>query len=209
MLQAGHLILSLCITTSTLQKLSASNCSDYEYPTWPLTCNGKTTSSRGPAYLEKADVGVVGPCEFGSRNAQVWTPDSKVHGAYMGPAWARPGPSGSHVGPIILDIWDYAYIYYNSICGLSQSLQWRHNGRDDVLNHRHIDCVLNRLFRRRSKKTSKLWVTGLREGNSPVTGKLPAQRASNAVNISIWWRHHDEDLLSRKLVSKLGRYCFR
>ena len=36
------------------------------------------------------------------------------------------------------------------------------------------------LFRPTSKKTSKLRVTGLCEGNSPVTGELPAQRASNA-----------------------------
>ena len=42
----------------------------------------------------------------------------------------------------------------------------------------------------RSKKTSQLRVTGLCEGNSPVTGEFPAQRASNAENVSIWWRHH-------------------
>ena len=51
-------------------------------------------------------------------------------------------------------------------------------------------CLFNRVFRRRSKKTSKLRVTGLCEGNSPVTGEFPAQRASNAENVSIWWRHH-------------------
>ena len=28
------------------------------------------------------------------------------------------------------------------------------------------------------------------EGNSPVTGELPVQLASNAENVSIWWRHH-------------------
>ena len=28
-------------------------------------------------------------------------------------------------------------------------------------------------------------------GNSPATGEFPAQRASNAENVSIWWRHHD------------------
>ena len=44
--------------------------------------------------------------------------------------------------------------------------------------------------RRRSKKTSKLRVTGLCEGNSPVTGKFPAQKASNAENVSISWRHY-------------------
>ena len=48
----------------------------------------------------------------------------------------------------------------------------------------------NILFRCRSKKTSKLRVTGLCEGNSPGTGEFPAQMASNAENISIWWRHH-------------------
>ena len=35
-------------------------------------------------------------------------------------------------------------------------LQWRHNGRDGVSNHQLHDCLLNRLFRRRSKKTPKL-----------------------------------------------------
>ena len=59
-------------------------------------------------------------------------------------------------------------------------LQWRHSERDDVSNHRRRDCLLNRLFRRRSKKTSKLRVTGLCEGNSPVTGEFPTQRASDA-----------------------------
>ena len=28
-------------------------------------------------------------------------------------------------------------------------------------------------------------------GNSPGTGEFPAQMASNAENVSIWWRHHD------------------
>ena len=39
-------------------------------------------------------------------------------------------------------------------------------------------------------KTSTLRVTGLLEGNSPVTGEFYAQRASNAENVSIWCRHH-------------------
>ena len=33
------------------------------------------------------------------------------------------------------------------------------------------------------KKTSKLRVTGLCEGKSPVTGEFPAQMASNADNV--------------------------
>ena len=70
------------------------------------------------------------------------------------------------------------------------ALRWHHNERDGVSNHQSHDCLLNRLFRRRSKKTSKLRVTGLCEGNSTVTGEFPAQRASKAENASIWWRHH-------------------
>ena len=70
------------------------------------------------------------------------------------------------------------------------SLQWRHKGCDNISNHQHYDCLLNRLFRRRSKKTSKLRVTGLYAGNSPGTGEFPAQMASNAENASIWSRHH-------------------
>ena len=71
------------------------------------------------------------------------------------------------------------------------ALQWRHSGHDCISNHRRLDCLFNRLFRRRSKKTSKSRVAGLCEGNSPVTGEFPAQRASNAENASNWWRHHD------------------
>ena len=68
--------------------------------------------------------------------------------------------------------------------------RWRHNGPDSVSNHQPHDRLLKRLFRRRSKKTSKLRVTGLCAGNSPGTGEFPAQMASNAENVSIWWRHH-------------------
>ena len=90
------------------------------------------------------------------------------------------------------------------------ALQWRHNGRDSVSNHQHHHCLLSHLFKRRSKKTSKLRVTGLCAGNSPVTGEFPAQRASNAENIifcqwldmactSTEWGH------SRK--QKPAKYC--
>ena len=53
------------------------------------------------------------------------------------------------------------------------SLQWPHNERDGVSNHMRLDCLLNRLFRHRSKKSSKLRVTDLCEGNSPVTMNSP------------------------------------
>ena len=69
---------------------------------------------------------------------------------------------------------------------LIRTLRWRHNGRDSVSTHQTHHCLLNRLFRRRSKKTSKLRVTGLCVGNSPGTGEFPAQMASNTENVSIW-----------------------
>ena len=62
------------------------------------------------------------------------------------------------------------------------SLHWRYNDHDGVSNHQPHGCLLNRLFRRRSKKTSKLRITGLCVGNSlgpvnsqhkrPVTRKM-------------------------------------
>ena len=69
------------------------------------------------------------------------------------------------------------------MCTVSlKSLQWRHNDRHGVWNHQPHHYLLNRLFRHRSKKTSKLRVTGLCAGihrwsaNSPhkwpVTRKM-------------------------------------
>ena len=71
----------------------------------------------------------------------------------------------------------------------SASLEWRPNESEGVSNQRRKNCLLNRLLRRR-KKASNLRVIGLWEGNSPVTGEFPAQRASKAESVSIWWRHH-------------------
>ena len=58
--------------------------------------------------------------------------------------------------------------------------QW--SERDGFSNHQRLDCLLNSLVSCRSNKASKLRVTSLCEGNS--------LRASNAGNVSIWWRHH-------------------
>ena len=64
--------------------------------------------------------------------------------------------------------WDYTTLMTSNL-----ALRWRHNESDVVSNHRPHDCLLNRLFRHRSKKTSKLRVTGLCEGNSPMTSQFP------------------------------------
>ena len=76
-------------------------------------------------------------------------------------------------------------------CHWFRTLQWRHNGRHSISNHQPHDCLLNGLFRRRSKKTWKLRVTGLYAWNSLGNGEFPTQMASNAEDVSIWWRHHE------------------
>ena len=62
---------------------------------------------------------------------------------------------------------------YEWMSHLPHSLQWRHNGHINVPNHQPHDCLLNHLFRRRSKKTSKLRFTGLCAENSPGTVNSP------------------------------------
>ena len=79
---------------------------------------------------------------------------------------------------------------YTVLHWVSCPLRWHHNDHAGVSNYQPHGCLLNRLFRRKSKKTSKLRVTGLCAGNSPGTGEFPAQMASYAENVSIWWRHH-------------------
>ena len=80
--------------------------------------------------------------------------------------------------------WGYHYQHCDNVSDIIEmhrntTLQWLHNGRDSVSNHQPHGCLLNRLFRRRSKKTPKLCITGLCAGNSPVTGEFKSS--------SDWW----------------------
>ena len=49
-------------------------------------------------------------------------------------------------------------------CFISTHIHWLHNGRDGVSIHQPYDCLLNRVFQRKSKKISKLRVTGFVRG---------------------------------------------
>ena len=69
-------------------------------------------------------------------------------------------------------------------------LQWHHNERDDISNHRRLDGLLNRLFKPDQRKHQSSVSLAICEGNSPVTGEFPSQRASYAESVSIWWYHH-------------------
>ena len=62
------------------------------------------------AYVEV--IGICGnltsiPCDHWCCPS-IWygSPDSKVHGANMGPTWGRQDPGGPHVGPMNLAIWE-------------------------------------------------------------------------------------------------------
>ena len=70
--------------------------------------------------------------------------------------------------------WRQSWHYDNSQFSVhGNSLHWRHNDHNGVSNHQPGECLLNRLLRRRSKKTSKFRVTGLCAVNSPGPVKSP------------------------------------
>ena len=99
-------------------------------------------------------------------------------------------------------------------------LHWRHNGRDSVSNHQPHDCLHNRLIRHRSKKTSKLRVTGLCVGihrgpmNSPHKGPVTRKMfpfddvimilimQSHIKRCYSWWR-----VLSAHMRNRLEQCC--
>ena len=98
--------------------------------------------------------------------------------------------------PVICDscvtsLWWFTQAVYTLLYFVVISLQWRHNGRDSVSNQQPHDCFLNRLFRHRSKKISKLRVTGLCAGNSrrPVNSphKWPVTRKMFPFDDVIMW----------------------
>ena len=104
------------------------------------------------------------------------------------------------------------YIQRNSRDVFRITLHWRHNERDDVSNHHPRDCLLNCSFRRISKKTSKLCVTGFCEGNSPMAGEFPAHKAMFPfTDVIMKFSNHQKKTLSisvllsvlHKLLAKL------
>ena len=92
----------------------------------------------------------------------------------------------ARVGPVV---W-YTTTTNHDTTHTAWTVKWRNNECDGVSHHWRLHCLLNRLLARRSKKTSKLRVTGLCEGYPPVTSGFPSQRSSNAKVVSIWLRHH-------------------
>ena len=131
-------------------------------------CQGQLLYFKGPGtHLEKGVVVGV--------TIQFWLP-SYILFVYwdLSPGnncWCRPVTlSSGRVRASHLKIKSPDVSYSNHLKWLQQlnALHWRHNERDSVSNNQPHDCLLNRLIRPRSKKTSRLRVTGLCAGNSPV-----------------------------------------
>ena len=102
-------------------------------------------------------------------------------------------------------------------CGLRYKVPFGISGpwlHSDVIMRWHLKSPASRLFTQPCVqvqiKTSKLHVTGHCEGNSPVTGGFPTQRASNVENISIWWHQNDSACVCvwRMLTDNTGRSIF-
>ena len=94
---------------------------------------------------------------------------------------------------LFIDILELNSIIEHTPAIHSKSIDKKHTTHySDVIMSakRRLDRLLNGLFRPRTR----LRVTGLCEGKSLLTGEFPAQRASNAENVSIWWRNHESML---------------
>ena len=61
-------------------------------------------------------------------------PDSKVHGANMGPIWGRQDPGGPHVGPINFAIWELYYLCMNDLKQMISIIYW-------FSNIYHVDII--------------------------------------------------------------------
>ena len=77
------------------------------------------------------------------------------------------------------------------------SLQWCHNEHDSVSNHQRLDFLLNRLFRRWSKKTSKFSVTSFVKGIHRWPHKGPVMRKMFSFDESSWSSINWNSILTR------------
>ena len=105
--------------------------------------------------------------------------------------------------------------HYTTILHIPQSLQWRHNERDGVSNHQPHDCLLNRLFRYRSKKASKLRVTGLCDRWIPRTEGQQRGKCLHFMTSSYAPRNYPIEVISgihgseqRGLLSQFPPFCY-
>ena len=129
---------------------------------------------------------------FGNYFSFIWTaPSLRVsEHCYCYAEWGHTGQFSGLVDKVCGILHLYWTIQdYQQLWEVTSKLAHDITVHGSVPNHQPHDCLLSRLFRRRSKKTSKLRVTGLCAVNSLVTGEFPGQMASNVENVSIWLRN--------------------
>ena len=104
----------------------------------------------------------------------------------------------------------YYVIMPNSISFHMESLVWARLHYNDVIMSAmasqitSLTIVYSTIYSRsRSKKPSKLRVTGLCEGNSPVTGEFPAKKARTAEHV--WWRHNVQCVFNNYIKHRVTR----
>ena len=83
-------------------------------------------------------------------------------------------------------------LHFRLITDFSMTLLWCHMG---TMASQTTNLMIVYSTVQAQIKKSKLGVTRLCEGNSPVTGESPSQMPSNAENVFIWWRHHGNNVL--------------
>ena len=87
------------------------------HPLWVMGLLGRPVEGDSlwlSTYCKVLGVGTMGACEymtlghnpFNHLYTNVSDPDSKVHGANMGPIWGGQDPGGPHVGPMNFAIWE-------------------------------------------------------------------------------------------------------
>ena len=96
---------------------------------------------------------------------------------------------------------------------LGNPLQWRHNGLGSVSNHQPHDCLLNRLFRRWSKKTTKIRVTGLCAGISPIPVNSPhkgpvTRKMFPFDDVIMWWNQDAVAIMQENENVVFRSFCF-
>ena len=80
------------------------------------------------------------------------------------------------------------------------ALQWRHNEASQITS---LTILYSTLYSGADERNIKAPRPGLCAGNSAEAGELSAQKASNTVNLSIWWRHHVTDTYMRHSASMI------
>ena len=97
------------------------------------------------------------------------------------------------------------------VCHLSTTLQWCHNERNGVSNHRLLDCLFNRLFWGRRRQTSNsaplAFVRGIHRWPMLYVPKGPINNIPSLVQIMVWRRPGDKPLSESMVVRLLTHLC--